>query len=167
MAGRYLTTNIVALDASSHGAVDGGPGLGAVSFRDQRWFKCCVPPAFKNWPICDLELLCHVVAFNMWGHLWKGEKIYGLTDSEPCELLLRHGRSRIPRRLEMARFVASAEHRLCFRWVSGPIRSEENILPDCASRWGDPERRSTFARTCEELNIRPTEDFVSPDMFLL
>jgi hypothetical protein len=157
--------NMVTLDASTDGAVGGGPGLGGVCWFLNQWFKTPVPDECQDWIIADLELLAHVVAFRLWGSAWCGLKIHGLTDSEPCELLLRHGRSRINHRLAMARFVAAMEHRLQFQWVSGGIRSADNVLADCASRWRDPERRETFWTTCARLNICPTERVVSCDMF--
>jgi hypothetical protein len=66
----------------------------------------------------------------------------------------------------MARTLASMEHVLSFLWISGGIRSSENVLPDCTSRWGDPKRRATFWQTCSDLGIVPYEDSVTPDMFL-
>ena len=130
-----------------------------------QYFKCEVPVEWKDWHISDLELVCHLIAIRLWGDQWSGLRVWGLTDSEPCELLLRHGRSRINRRLQMARAISSLEHRLQFLWVSGPIRSKENVLPDCLSRWRDPERRQTFWQTCMDLGLHLTECFVSPDMF--
>ena len=156
--------NMVALDASTDGGLTGGPGLGGVNFMAGQYFKCEVPVEWRDWHISDLELVCHLVAIRLWGYQWSGLRVWGLTDSEPCELLLRHGRSRINRRLQMAREIASLEHRLQFVWVSGPIRSKENVLPDCLSRWRDPERRQTFWQTCRDLGLHLTECFVSPDM---
>ena len=157
--------NKVALDASTNGALDSGPGLGGFNFMRNEWFKCGVPDRCRNWHIADLELLCHLVAIRLWGSTWTGLKIYGLTDSEPCELLLRHGRSRVNLRLSMARAISSLEHRFNFQWVSGPIRSKDNVLPDCASRWRDPERRNTFWQTCRELDICPAERSVPDEYF--
>jgi hypothetical protein len=157
--------HMVTLDASTNGAVGGGPGLGGVCWFLGLWFKCGVPLECSDWFIADLELLAHIVAFRLWGAAWYGLKIHGLTDSEPCELLLRHGRSRVNKRLQMARAIASMEHRLQFQWVSGAIRSADNVLADCASRWGDPERRETFWRTCQGANICLQEMAVSCDMF--
>ena len=114
--------NMVALDASTDGSFDGGPGLGGFNFMSQEFFKCGVPEEWRNWHISDLELVCHIIAIRLWGIDWSGLQVWGLTDSEPCELLLRHGRSRVNRRLQMARTIASLEHRLQFIWVSGPIR---------------------------------------------
>jgi hypothetical protein len=158
--------NKVALDASSEGALGGGAGLGGFNFITDHWFKCSVPVQFAGWHISDLELLAHIVAIRLWGSQWRGYNIWGLTDSEPCELLLRHGRTRVNRRLAMARCIASLEHQLAFQWTSGPIRSKDNVLPDCASRWGSAERRDTFWRTCREANIVPTEDLVHDSLFV-
>ena len=130
------------------------------------WFKTSVPQSYRDWTVADLELLSHLVAIRLWGEEWYGLQIYGLTDSEPCELLLRHGRSRIKLRFAMARAISSLEHRLNFRWVSGPIRSKENVLPDCASRWREPERRATFWQTCNRLNICPLERSIPHEYFL-
>jgi hypothetical protein len=158
--------NMVTLDASTNGAVGGGPGLGGVCFFLGQWFKCGVPESCHDWFISDLELLAHIVAFRLWAGAWSGRKIYGLTDSEPCELLLRHGRSRVDRRLAMARTIASMEHRYQFFWVSAGIRSADNVLADCASRWSDPERRETFWRTCQRTDFSPTERLVVSEMFI-
>jgi hypothetical protein len=155
----------ITLDASSHGALGGGPGLGGFNHVTNHWFKCALPSEFDDWFIADLELLAHIVCFRLWSSQWFGLQVSGLTDSEPCELLLRHGRSRINRRLAMARAIASMEHQLSFQWISGGIRSADNVLADCASRWGDPERRTTFWLTCSESNIVPVEDSVSSLMW--
>jgi hypothetical protein len=156
----------VTLDASSDGAPGGGPGIGGFNWHTNQWFKCSPPPHMLGWHISDYELVAHIIACRLWGPTWSGKKIWGRTDSEPCELLLRHGRSRINRRLAMARAVSSMEHRLDFLWVSAPIRSKENVLADCASRWRDPERRQTFWRTCADLHIVPTELAITPDHFV-
>jgi hypothetical protein len=155
----------ITLDASSDGAPGGGPGLGGFNWATKEWFKCSPPSNMAGWHISDYELLAHVIACHLWGPSWSGVKVWGLTDSKPCEFLLRHGRSRINRRLAMARQVSFMEHRNSFMWVSGPIRSAENVLADCASRWRDPERRSTFWRTCQDLGFLPTELVVLPHMF--
>jgi hypothetical protein len=159
-------TFTVTLDASSDGAPGGGPGIGGFDWTSNQWFKCSPPPHMLDWPIADYELLAHIIACRLWGPSWRGKKIWGKTDSEPCEFLLRHGRSRINRRLAMARAVATLEHRLDFMWISAPIRSKENVLADCASRWRDPERRHTFWQTCVDLHIAPVEVIVSPEMFV-
>jgi hypothetical protein len=125
-----------------------------------------VPHHLHGWHISDYELLAHVVAIRLWGPSWYGFKVWGLTDSEPAELLLRHGRTRINRRLAMARTIASLEHTLGFMWVSGAVRSKDNVLPDCASRWRDPERRATFWQTCADLNLVPTERQILPLMLV-
>ena len=158
--------NSVALDASTDGGLSGGPGLGGFNFMCQEFFKCDAPEEWRDWHISDLELVCHIIAIRLWAENWSGLQVWGLTDSEPCELLLRHGRSRVNRRLQMARTIASLEHRMQFVWVSGPIRSKDNVLPDCLSRWNSPERRDTFWRTCADLGIHPTERRVSLDMLL-
>jgi hypothetical protein len=75
--------NTVALDASTDGGMDGGPGLGGFNYMDNSWFKCCVPESFKLWFIRDLELLAHVLCMRLWGGDWVGRRIHGLTDSEP------------------------------------------------------------------------------------
>jgi hypothetical protein len=157
--------NVIALDASTGGALDGGPGIGGVNFISGQFFKCGVPAFMSKWIICDLELFAHIIAIRLWGPEWSGMRVWGLTDSEPSELLLRHGRSRVDLRIQLARVIASLEHRLSFCWVSGPIRSADNVLPDCLSRWGDPERWDTFWRTWALLGVPPVERDVTPDMF--
>jgi hypothetical protein len=124
-----------------------------------------VPAFMSKWFICDLELFAHIIAIWLWGPEWSRMRVWGLTDSEPSELLLRHGRSRVDLRIQLARVIASLEHRLSFCWVSGPIRSADNVLPDCLSRWGDPEHRDTFWWTWALLGVPPVECVVTPDMF--
>jgi hypothetical protein len=65
----------------------------------------------------------------------------------------------------MARFVSSSEHQFDFMWISGPVRSKDNVLADCASRWRDPERHETFWQTCKDLGIVPSEIQVDLNMF--
>ena len=157
--------NCVALDASTDGWEGGTPGIGGYNFIKNDWFKSSVPAHMQLWPICDLELLAHIICVRMWGGEWAGTEIYGLTDSEPCEYFLRHGRSRIPRRLQMYRHLMALQHRHDFLWVPGPVRSAANVLPDCASRWRDPERRATFWSTCAEMGVVPVERQVLADHF--
>ena len=46
--------NKVALDASTNGATDGGPGLGGFNFMSNQWFKTTVPNDCKDWSVADL-----------------------------------------------------------------------------------------------------------------
>ena len=117
------------------------------------------------WPICDLELAAHLICCFLWGHEWSGLEIWGLTDSEQTEYFLRNGRSRINRRLHMGRTLTALHLAGNYLWVPDGVRSAQNVLPDCASRWRDPERRQTFWQECADLNVVPHERTVTMDMF--
>ena len=71
--------NKVATDASTDGALYGGPGLGGYNFITNEWFKCGVPPEMQDWTICDLELAAITICVLLWGHQWAGQKIWGLS----------------------------------------------------------------------------------------
>ena len=157
--------NKLALDASTDGWFDGSPGLGGFNYLTNEFFKCTVPPEMRKWHICDLELLAHIICCQFWGKSFAGLEIHGLTDNEACEWFLRNGRSRIDERLRMGRTITHLEHKWGFLWVPDGIRSKENVLPDCLSRWGSPERRATFLSTSKSLGIIPTELYVEPYMF--
>ena len=157
--------NKIAVDASSNGWLDGSPGLGGFNFIKGEYFKCGVPREMQSWHIADLELLAHLVCARLWAYSWEGLEIWGLTDSEPTELFLRHGRSRKDRRIQMSRLFTAMQHRSKFLWVSGAVRSKANILPDCCSRWREPERRAAFWNECARLGISPRECSVTYSMF--
>ena len=157
--------NRIALDASTGGFSEGRPGIGGFNFKTNEYFKLEVPPALRSWHICDLELVAHLVCCHLWGATFRGCKIYGLTDSEPAEWFIRNGCSRIDRRLRIGRTLNHMEHRLGFLWYPAGIRSAQNVLPDCLSRWASAERRATFAAYLKQFNIvNPIERDVFPFM---
>jgi hypothetical protein len=157
--------NKVALDASSNGWTDGGPGLGGYNFVTNEYFKCGVPQNMSNWHINELELLAHLICARLWGESFRGQEVWGLTDNEACEWFLRIGRSRTGLCIQMGRTFTSLQHRMGFLWVPGPVRSTENVLPNCCSRFGDLERRRTFWTTVASMGVTPTERHVVPEMF--
>ena len=160
-----LTTTRSPWTTSTDGWWGGTPGLGGVNFFTGQFFKMGVPTEMESCPICDLELAAHVLCALIWGHEWSGLDIWGLTDSEPCEFFLKNGRSRSNRRLQMGRTFASLQLWGNFVWHPDGVRSVANVLPDCASRWRQAERRETFWRTCRDLNINPVERSITAEMF--
>ena len=113
----------------------------------------------------DLELVAHILAGRGWGWSWDGFQIFGQTDSEPCEFLLRNGRSTVPHRLEMARFFCDLQLKHNFIWHTAGIRSKENILSDCLSRWSCAERRQKFDATLADLGISSAKRIHVPSTF--
>ena len=65
----------------------------------------------------------------------------------------------------MGRLFSSLQLHGDFMWHPGGVRSAQNLLPDCASRWRVPERREKFWSTCRELGIDPVERTVTDQMF--
>ena len=149
--------NKIALDASTDGWLDGGPGLSGYNYMLDEFFMCGIPTECAHFKIADLELLAHLLCARVWGPGWSGLKVWGLTDNKSCELFLKNGRSRINHRVQMSRLLTSMEHRWHFLWFPDYIRSEKNILPDCGSRWRDPERRQTFWATCCQMGVSPQQ----------
>jgi hypothetical protein len=47
-----------------------------------------VPDSALGWHISDYDLLAHIVSMHLWGPNWASLRIWGLTDSEPCKMLL-------------------------------------------------------------------------------
>ena len=155
--------NCVALDASTDGWWASEPGIGGFNFVSNQFFKTGVPAICRDWHIADLELLGHLLCAHLWGSSFHGKQIYGLTDSEPCEWFLRNGRSRIDIRLRMGRTLCFMEHKLGFLWVPYGVRSAQNVLPDCLSRWASPERRQTFQAYLKQLNITDATEIRVPE----
>ena len=155
----------MALDASTDGWWGGTPGLGGFNYFTGRWFKTGVPKEMESWPICDLELAAHILCALVWGCEWSGLEIWGLTDSEPCQFFIKNGRSRSNRRLQMGRLFTSLQLRGNFVWHPDGVHSVANVLPDCASRWRQPERRDKFWSTCCQLDITPHECPITEEMF--
>jgi len=147
----------VSVDASSNGWFDGGPGVGAFNHKTNQFFKTGVPDEFREWPICDLELLAHILAARIWHNEWRGQEIRGETDNEATHNFLLHGRSRIDRRLVMGRTFSAMEHQWDFRWRSNWLSTHDNKLADYCSRWGSVKAQSSFWSLCASLGISPTE----------
>ena len=97
----------IALDTSTDGGEDGGPGVRAFNFISNEWFRSSILEECHNWHISDLELLAHILCMRLWVSKWSGMCIKGLTDSKPSEMMLWNGRSRIHCRLQMARLITS------------------------------------------------------------
>ena len=157
--------NKVQLDASTNGWWNGRPGIRGYNFLRHEFFRTSVP---DDWPwmrIEDLELVAHILAARCWGWSWNGCQIFGQTDSEPCEFLLRNGRSTVPHRLEMARFFCDLQLKHNFLWHTAGIRSKENILSDCLSRWSCAERRQKFDATLGDLGISSAKRVHVPSTF--
>ena len=105
--------DVVALDASLQGWLDGGPGISGFNFINNQWFKCGIPLSLQKLSlgIAELELLGHLLCARVWGHQWRGLRIRGLTDNEACEHFIKNLRSRISIRLSMARAFNTMEHK--------------------------------------------------------
>ena len=155
----------VAVDASSDGWFDGSPGIGAYNFITNEFFASSVPTEMREFHISDLELLTPLVAARVWGTEWRGLAIEGLTDNQATHFFLTNGKSRVPQRLSMGRTFSSMQHRWDFSWRSSWLASEENVLPDCLSRWGSAAQQERFWATCREMGVNPVERQVKPEMF--
>jgi hypothetical protein len=153
----------IAVDASTAG-IDGRAAIGAFNFMANQFFKSAVPEESQGWCIADLELLAHVVAARVWGNSWAGLQVVGLTDNEATQKLLSSGRSKIDRRLSMARTFSSLQHRHKFEWVSRHIPGVDNILPDACSRWD--KKQDVFWSHCGTLKIVPTEHVLCDNDFV-
>ena len=154
---------IVTLDASKFGENGRKPGIGAFNFDNSEYFHRPVPDYMADWDIGMLELVNHLVVARVWGHTWAGLEITGYTDNQSAMHLLRHGRSRSERRLDIARDFASIQQKYQFLWTSEYVNTKDNVLSDCLSRWASPDARDKFFELTEGLPIR--EVFI-PDSFI-
>ena len=134
--------NKITLDASTNGYWNSRPGIGGFNFIRNEYFRCTVPDTYTLLRIEDLELVAHLLAARVWAWSWNGLKIHGKT-----EYLLKHGKSRSPHRLSMSRLFCEMQQHFRFLWFPDGIRSKNNILADCLSRWSVVERRNTFYST--------------------
>ena len=155
----------VAIDASSHGWLDGGPGLGGYCFATNQYFATGVPAPLSSWHIGDLELLAHVVALRVWGSGWSGHVVNILTDNEGCRHLLGNGRTRDPRRLQLARIIVGLQFSGNFRIESARISTDQNTLADALSRLGDGGMWPRFLAACSASNVVPHRVAVPEDVF--
>ena len=160
-------TGDVATDASSHNWYDGGPGLGAFSYVNNQYFATGVPAKFKNWNICDLELLVILIAVRVWGPGWAGYEVDLLTDNESCRHLLLGGKSRDSGRLAMARLIVGEQFRGGFRVSPSRITTEKNTLADALSRLGDNGKWELFHQTVAGYGAVPTRINLNPSVFNL
>ena len=155
----------LALDASSNGWERGQPGIGAFCYFNNEYFATGVPDALLDWPIADLELVAYLLAIRAWKHLWSGMEISFLTDNEATRHLLQHGRTRIPRRLAIARAVVAEQVQGNFRISSDRISTSDNIMADALSRLAQPGKADEFKQACANANVVPVRVAVQPEWF--
>ena len=155
----------VALDASSNGWSHGEPGIGAYSFTNNQYLATGVPEHCRGWPIADLELVAHLLVLRAWGQDWSSLEVNLLTDNEACRSLLQNGRSRIPRRLALARAIVSEQIKGNYRISSDRISTHDNTLADCLSRWFQAGKRDEFWSTCSRYGVAPERVDVPPHWF--
>ena len=126
-----------------------------------------VPPLekFKHLPLCDLELLCVVLATNIFAEDWQQLLILGETDSEPCFFLLKNGSSREEIRLQMARHIAEKQVQYNFLWKPTWLSTHDNIIHDALSRWNSAKHRDIFFAECSRRGITPVNIPLTPEMF--
>ena len=155
----------VTLDASSDGWHNGLPGLGGFNHATGEYFACTTPPEASEWHISDLELVCHLLAARLWSSSWRGLHIRGHTDNQACFYLLSNGKSRVDKRLRIARTFSTLQLEGQFIWEPAWISTHDNILADALSRSGDPKYREIFLSTCSRLGYQPKECVVTPRMF--
>ena len=53
----------------------------------------------------------------------------------------------------MARTMSHFEHKMGFKWVPFGVRSKDNVLPVCLSRWIEPGMPEKFYAHLAELGI--------------
>ena len=162
----HLTADL-ALDASSNGWTDGGPGIGCYLFATHQFIATGVPREMWSWTIADLELFAHLLAFRAWGRDWAGHQLCVLTDNEATRYLLQRGRSRDSRRLEIARELVELQFRLEFRFHSARISTTDNLVADCLSRAGQTGKWQGFLDFCASHHVAPTRTEVRPEWFRL
>ena len=109
---------IVTLDASKYGELGSKPGLGAYNLETHKFYYRPVPDHMVDWDIGDLELVNHLVVARVWGPTWAGVEVTGYTDKQSAIHLLRHGRSLLQLRLDIAREFASLKQNFHFLWQS-------------------------------------------------
>ena len=137
--------------------------MGGFDFASCQFFRCGVPEHLLHLHIDQLELLAHLICCHLWSHTWYGHKVKGLTDNESCEFFLKFGRSRIDVRLKMARTMSHFEHRLAFKWMPFGVRSKDNVLPDCLSRWFEEDMPDKFHAHLAALDIHDAVQVAVPE----
>ena len=157
----------VSLDASSDGWTDAGPGIGGFCFVRNEFFACGVPTAIRDWPICDLELLAFLLAARLWGQHWHSHSVSFLTDNEACRYFMDNGRSRDPRRLQIARLLVEEQFVGNYRLESARITTQQNVVADALSRLGQPDKWQLFSDTCSSYGVTPSRVTVSEELFSL
>ena len=156
----------VSLDASSNGWLKNLPGLGCFNHVTGQYIATGVPLAFQNWDIADLEMLCFIVAARAWGDGWHAHQINILTDSEPTRFLVEAGKSRLSRRLAMARKLVALQFSGGFRIHSARVSTTKNVCADSLSRFGAESQRERFATYCNKYGVLPVRTEVDPDWFV-
>ena len=144
---------IVTLDASKYGELGSKPGLGAYNLETHKFYYRPVPDHMVDWDIGDLELVNHLVVARVWGPTWAGVEVTGYTDKQSAIHLLRHGRSLLQLRLDIAREFASLQQNFHFLWQAEYVNTKDNVLSDCLSRWGSTSARETFAQYTAGIHI--------------
>ena len=67
--------------------------------------------------------------------------------------------------LRLARTFSAIQHNLSFTWLPDRVSVIDNILSDALSRWSSTSKRAAFWNRCKDLDINPTERYLSPHMF--
>ena len=142
------------MDGSTKGEVDGRPGIGAYNFETNKYFHTPIPTWFPSLDIADYELLVHVIVGIVWGTSWHGCEVDGYTDNQSTQHLLNHGRLSSEIRLNLAREFWWQPTQYNFKWNSLYINTNNNVLSDCLSRWGDVKLRAVFHKQTQELCAR-------------
>ena len=141
------------------------PGVGGYNFLSNQFFASPVPLAFQSWHISDLEMLAHISAFRLWSDDWAGLAITGKTNNEPTKKLLKSGRSRINRRLVMARILSVGQHRRNFHWDPNRITTSDNFLADSLSKWPDQKHQNLFWVRAGKMGASPSHSTVTDECF--
>ena len=150
----YQHSAEISVDACTNSS--SGPAVvGGFNFNNGEFFKIKVSEEQQEWHICNLELLAHLVAARIWGHLWKGHNVLGHTDNEATEKFLRSGRSKVDLRLVMGRVFWSLQQVYKFTWQTSRLSTKENILADATTRW--QTKRAAFFSEANRLGYSPRE----------
>jgi len=110
-----------------------------------------------------LELAAVVYGALKWGHEWKDCLVVAVTDSTNAVRWLRQGRARNGYAAHLLRVLSLLQLKYGFQLWSEWIASEENELPDCASRtWlesGELDEKEA-ARWCDLVRAWPRAPLV-------
>ena len=139
--------------------------LGGFCFATNQYFATGVPAPLSSWHIGNLGLLAHVVALRVWGSGWSGRAVNVLSDDEDCRHLLGDGRTRDPRRLQVARIVVGLQFSGNFRIESARPSTDQDTLADALSRLGDGGVWQRFLTACSASSVVPHRVAVPEDVF--